>query len=841
MAAGVAVLAWVSIAGGGRAAVLGGSQRAGGAPLHVFGTRPTAATTSASLAKLDGFLVQLAQAYPSLGADRLQRLRALNPAARLRLVSSLGRAEVAIDATAQGDVAQLRSALVALGLEQPSTFLNSVGGWLPLDALPAAAALPGLRLARAAMPRKRSGPVAVQGDYVQQSSLIRSTYPSLTGAGVTVGVLSDSFDCFATYEQPGSGVPASGGDGYAPYGFTATYADDEASGALPSGVTYTDPDCLQYGQPLEPPFSDEGRAILQIVHAIAPGAGLMFYTGDNSESAFANGITTLAQQGAKVIDDDLGYPDEPFFQDGLIAQAVDQVAAQGVAYFSSAGNDGNTPSPGNYGPFAYDNTAPQFVSSAGQQLLNFDTSGTSTATSLPMSIPALQPGWFVFLVLQWDQPYVTGAPDSGGAKNALNLCISSSGSDPIYDDDGNAVSTGCAGANAIGNDPVLILIIANPANATQNTQAETVNAQVSLVSGAAPGRIKLLLAGDGIPVAITQYAAAAPTIQGHPGASGAAAVGAAFYFQTPKCGTSPAILEYYSSQGGDPILFDSSGTRLATPVTRDKPDFVSPDGVNNTFLGQALPSSNPAVTTGTVACQTNDSYPSFFGTSAAAPHAAATAALIFQALPSITAAQILQAMRSTTANMGSVSGFNFTSGNGFMQADAALAQPVMSLSPASVTVGSQATLSWTAYGATSCTASGAWSGSQAAQGNQTITTSTVGTQTYSLSCDSPLGTGSNQVSLTVNAQSSSSSSSAPSSSDPKGGGGALDGLSLLALAMLIGRYSARRRRNRLGLATLYCHGQVQCRGGRQQAADAADSWCLGPTERRGGQLQPRAR
>ena len=109
---------------------------------------------------------------------------------------------------------------------------------------------------------------------------------------------------------------------------------------------------MNYGAPTQLPFSDEGRAMLQIVHDVAPGAGLAFYTADNSEADFANGIGKLAASvasggaGAKVIADDVGYFDEPFFQDGIVAQAIDAVEAQGVAYFSAAGNDGT---------LAYDN------------------------------------------------------------------------------------------------------------------------------------------------------------------------------------------------------------------------------------------------------------------------------------------------------------------------------------------------------------------------------------------------------------------------------------------------------------------------------------------------------
>ena len=103
-----------------------------------------------------------------------------------------------------------------------------------------------------------------------------------------------------------------------------------------------------------------------------------------------------------------------------------------------------------------------------------------------------------------------------------------------------------------------------------------------------PGRIIVAVEDDGLGSTINAFATNSATIQGHPGAAGAAAVGAAFYFQTPRCGTTPAMLEPFSSLGGAPILFDTSGTRLAAPVIRQKPDFVGPDGVNTTFLGYQL-------------------------------------------------------------------------------------------------------------------------------------------------------------------------------------------------------------------------------------------------------------
>ncbi len=160
------------------------------------------------------------------------------------------------------------------------------------------------------------------------------------------------------------------------------------------------------------------------------------------------------------------------------------------------------------------------------------------------------------------------------------------------------------------------------------------NLSIQLVSGTAPGRIKFLLSDNGLGATIDSYATRSPTIQGHPNAAGAVAVAAAMYYQTPACGTAPAVLEPYSSYGDDPILFDTNGHALATPLNRNKPDLTGPDAVNDTFLGFRLAASsansppwnaNGQFPTSIAQCQNNTQYPNFFGTSAAAPHAAAAA------------------------------------------------------------------------------------------------------------------------------------------------------------------------------------------------------------------------
>jgi hypothetical protein len=81
--------------------------------------------------------------------------------------------------------------------------------------------------------------------------------------------------------------------------------------------------------------------MMQIIHDIAPNASLAFYTAFNSEQDFANGILALAAAGCKVICDDVFYYDEPMFQNGVVAQAIETVEKQGVTFVTAAGNNGS--------------------------------------------------------------------------------------------------------------------------------------------------------------------------------------------------------------------------------------------------------------------------------------------------------------------------------------------------------------------------------------------------------------------------------------------------------------------------------------------------------------------
>jgi hypothetical protein len=313
-----------------------------------------------------------------------------------------------------------------------------------------------------------------------------------------------------------------------------------------------------------------------------------------------------------------------------------------------------------------------------------------------------------------------------------------------------------------------------------------------------PGRIKVVVEDDGAGSQITQFATNSGTVQGHPSAVGAAAVGAVFFPNTISCGAVTPTLELFSSAGGDPILFDDTGTRLTTPEIRQKPDFVGPDGGNDTFLGFTLASGGITDSSTVPQCANNADFPNFFGTSASTPHVASIAVLMLQADPALTPTQIYTILQQSTAPMGATPNptagtYNFAAGYGFVLADKAAqmvpaiipSAPTLSLASTSIVTGSSTTLTWSSANTTGCTASGSWTGALASNGTQTVNPTAVGSDMYTLVCSNVAGASpATSVTLSVTA--------APASGG--GGGGAL-GLStllgLLALCVARGRYLLR--------------------------------------------------
>ena len=545
---------------------------------------------------------------------------------------------VVVDAVASGNADVLKSDLVSLGMQNAVAFDRIVSGELPIAAIPAAAALTSLNFARPAAAMTNTGMVTSQGDHAIRADAARTTF-GVDGSGVTVGVLSDSFNCLG-----GAAADVASGD------LSPVNVISEISTC--SGAT------------------DEGRAMLQIVHDVAPGASLSFASAFNGQASFASNIQALAIAGAKVIVDDAIYLAEPFFQDGIIAQAVVNVVAGGSAYFSAAGNgdrqsyqsafrpgdsfaDGAIPS-GPSAPHFFGGIAHNFNSSGGKdQFQSITIPGRATVT----------------FILQWDSPFfsVSGAP---GTQNDVDMYILNSSATQIL--------AGTA-FNNVGGDAVEIFSFTNNA-----MTPVTVNIMIVKFSGANPGLIKYIRMGS---ATVNEYDTQSGTIFGHANAAAAEAVGAVRYSNTPAFGVSPPVLESFSSSGTTPILFDLSGNRLATPDARsDKPEIIAPDGVDTTFFGTDTD---------------GDGFPNFFGTSAAAPHAAAVAALLFQADPTATPANIYSGLERSAIDMGAP-GFDNDTGFGLIQADSAIAAlvgvaaAIISPTPGTTLGSSSVTLTWNA-------------------------------------------------------------------------------------------------------------------------------------------------
>jgi len=536
----------------------------------------------------------------------------------------------------------------------PRTF---IGGWLPVDVVPQLEAM----VAAAGGFLAAAEPVAVAksvGDVTSQTGAAISADQAgpdfgVDGSGVTIGILSDSFD-----DRPSP---------------LTTYADDIASGDLPAGIQVLE-DLSN-----DPDSSDEGRAMAQLIYDIAPGSDLAFHTAFLGQANFADGIRRLRNEAdADVIVDDVIYLAEPIFQDGVIAQAVDEVVADGAVYFSSAGNNGDDAFFDVFRNSGIDGSTIDALANAQSGTLgalhdwNPDASVFSPFVEL-----TLVPGDEFTLAFQFDEPFVF----SGG-----------SGSTADYDiyitevlNDGSEVVIASGLANNISGNAAEILDVAidedDPDDetliriyVTQFDPSDTASTNFiagvffsDSFSGVLTEALDPQVVGASGPasrVDATQFDA--PTLYGHTNAEGAIAVGASAWFNTPEFNgnLSRARLNAFSAKSGYDILFDTDGNRLATPDERDGVAFVASDGGNTTFFGSDIDIDD-------------DAFPNFFGTSAAAPDAAAVAALLLQKNPSLTPAEI-EAVLAATAdditldNLGRPVGSDSV-GAGFLNAAAALA------------------------------------------------------------------------------------------------------------------------------------------------------------------------
>jgi hypothetical protein len=451
-----------------------------------------------------------------------------------------------------------------------------------------------------------SGDVVSEGDAQLKADQVRDEL-GLDGSGVEVGALSDSFS------REGSAA--------------TTAVGDVASGDLPGT-----------GNPcgFETPVSvlddgdfdghDEGRAMLQIVHDLAPGAALAFATGSFSSSlGFASNIRDLREDGADVIVDDLTYLDEPFFQDGPVSVAVNDVTADGAAYFTNASNFNIRSGANDIGSweapaFRDAGGCPPAVTDPNVSCMDFASTEESVDNTYGIDVA---PGGRVSIDLQWAQPW-------NGVDTDLDLYLVSA--------DGSAVLAQSKLRNLTFQRP---FEFASLANATGTTRS--VNLVIARYTGNAGGndaspRLKFTAIQPTSGVTPTEYTASdgtdvvGPAIFGHNGAASAMSVAAVPFSDS-------SVVENYSSRGPVTLYFGPvlSATPAApiTPTVVEKPDIAATDCGVTSFFAQLIGSDWR-----------------FCGTSAASPHAAAVAALMLDGKPSATFDQIRDAMTSTAVPVG---------------------------------------------------------------------------------------------------------------------------------------------------------------------------------------------
>jgi subtilisin family serine protease len=563
---------------------------------------------------MSGMLLELAAAYGLGQPQGRPAARRTDP--RVRIVED----RVIVEAIAAGDTGRLQADLAALGARNVVGFGRVVSAEVPLRRLgdlPGLASLHWVRPALRPWPRPallgtpagvRARPATDQGAVAMRADVARMRF-GVDGSGVTVGVISDSFNC------RGGAAPD----------------DDVASGALPPGVVV-----LAEGSCWSPDSFDEGRAMMQLIHYVAPGARLMFYRG-GSTPGFAAGIGKLVAAGADVIVDDYLPLPTAFFQDGPVAQAAQAAVDMGVPYFSAAGNRA---AQSYESPFrASDGKGP-----SNGTLHDFDP-GDGGDTTQDIRVPV---GGGIAIELQWAQPFfsVSGPP---GATSDINIFLV---------DAAGTILKKSADAN-VGKDPIEAGIeFENDGHIDVDGVPgpdERFGIRIELVAGPPPSLLKYIWEGFG-GTEILEHDTHSSTLIGHPNAAGAEAVAAASYTKTPAFGVAPPVLEAFSSRGGTPILFSPTGTPV--DERRSKPEITAVDNTNTTFFGCA--DIEP------------DGLLNFCGTSAAAPHAAAVAALLLQANPSLTPTQVYEALEQSAIDMGPP-GFDLFSGVGLIQADAALA------------------------------------------------------------------------------------------------------------------------------------------------------------------------
>jgi hypothetical protein len=470
-----------------------------------------------------------------------------------------------------------------------SRFMKAIQTWLTPAQIDRVSALANVtRISLPGYAHPRTGAITTEGDESLKSSTIKQSPWCLDGDGVKVGIISDNIshanDAAATGDLPTDNL----GD-----------ADIETPGFLPAEE------------------GDEGTAMLEIVHDMAPNAALAFY-GPTTSMEMVDAIQWLDQTAeCDVICDDLGFFDQPFFEDGPIAEMAETAVGNGRVYVAAAGNEADAHYQGLYSNVVVNKA---WTGAANYNVHKFNAGGDYT---INVTVPKDE---ILDVFMQWNDQF-------GSSDNDYDLFIINNAETQVLD---------VSQETQDGNDnPEEVASWENDTGA-----AATVKVVVRRLNApTGPKTLELFLLG---PVTMTEHVVAADSIFGHPAAAGVIAVAAVDSADTP-CG-----VEDFSSRGPSTISFPAE--------VRDTPTVAATDKVHVTGAG-CFACADPCPPVPAAGCV-------FGGTSAAAPHVAGIAAQLLEAKSAATPAQVRTALENGAVECPPA-GFDFDTGHGFVNAESA--------------------------------------------------------------------------------------------------------------------------------------------------------------------------
>lgn len=454
-----------------------------------------------------------------------------------------------------------------------------------------------------------AGKVTSHGDSAIGSDIARELF-EVDGTGVKIGIISTSFNAL-------NGLEA-----------------DIKSGDLPgeknlSGKTVP-VSILKDLTNTSPLSNDEGRALAQIIHDIAPGAEIFFHSvveneGETSleinEEGFTNAVSSLIAEDVDIIIDDSVIP-APIFQDGVAAEAVQKATDEGIIFVGAAGNNGN---------IAYESEfRPGETFTLGENTFEAHDYDPGSGVDLFQNIEVTEDGTAIRPLLSWDEPI-------GNVGSGYTMFLLNSPELPSLENTDNIVSISTLPSLSADDDPLrtfyyppqkgetLYLLIAR--ESTNLPQPDTIK-WVSYANGLDRTTNYEYVDKDSVN----------RTVIGQANAPTAISVGASDV-------NNPQDVRTYTSRGGSSILFDTEGNRLSSPVLREKPEIFAPDGVETTFSSDT--GFNP-----------------FEGTSASAPHVAGVVALMLERAGEISPENVRSILQETSLPV--------TENAGFVQADNAI-------------------------------------------------------------------------------------------------------------------------------------------------------------------------